>query len=232
MKRLLERTFVVEAAAERAWAELLAAERWPRWAQHLRSVQVTPPGPVGPASSATLKLTNHTRATVRVTEFEDERRFRGRAHFCGWVWATTTWSPPTTRVGRASPSPSTPPVPASTRSGPSLPASTPASWTVRSPDCRPCCDHPIRHGPHRALVLEEPRGGSTNSIERPLAARRPQRSAAGIGIAAGAGPDRGIQCGERGPVNITTPARATASLQATAAAQAEALWSSIRLGKR
>ena len=32
MKRLLERTFVVEAAAEQAWAELLAAEQWPRWA--------------------------------------------------------------------------------------------------------------------------------------------------------------------------------------------------------
>lgn len=81
MKRLLERTFVVEAAAERAWAELLAAERWPRWAQHLRSVQVTPPGPVRPGSSATLKLTNHTRAIVRVTEFQDGRRFRWEGSF-------------------------------------------------------------------------------------------------------------------------------------------------------
>src|SRR5829696_3592209 len=81
MKRLLERTFVVEAAAERAWAELLVAEQWPRWARHLRSVQVAPPGPVGPGSSATLKLTNHTRATVRVTEFEDGRRFRWEGSF-------------------------------------------------------------------------------------------------------------------------------------------------------
>jgi Polyketide cyclase / dehydrase and lipid transport len=81
MKRLLERTFVVEAAAERAWAELLAAEQWPTWARHLRRVQVTPPGPVGPASSATLRLTNRTRATVRVTEFEDGRRFRWEGSF-------------------------------------------------------------------------------------------------------------------------------------------------------
>jgi polyketide cyclase/dehydrase/lipid transport protein len=81
MKRLLERAFVVEAAAERAWAELLAAEQWPRWAQHLRSVQVSPPGPVGPGSSATLKLTNHTRATVRVTDFQDGRRFRWEGSF-------------------------------------------------------------------------------------------------------------------------------------------------------
>jgi Polyketide cyclase / dehydrase and lipid transport len=81
MKRLLERTFVVEAAAERAWAELLAAEQWPRWARHLRSVQVTPPGPVGPGSSATLRLKNRTKASVRVTEFEDGRRFRWEGSF-------------------------------------------------------------------------------------------------------------------------------------------------------
>ena len=81
MRRLLERTFTVEAAAEQAWAELLAAEQWPRWAQHLGSVQVTPPGPVGPGSSATLKLTNHTTATVRVTEFQDGRRFRWEGSF-------------------------------------------------------------------------------------------------------------------------------------------------------
>jgi uncharacterized membrane protein len=81
MRRLLERTFDVEASAERAWAELVAAEQWPRWARHLRSVQVTPHGPVGPASSATLKLTNRTTARVRVTEFQDGRRFRWEGSF-------------------------------------------------------------------------------------------------------------------------------------------------------
>jgi hypothetical protein len=81
MKRLLERSFVVEAAAERVWAELVEAERWPRWARHLRSVQVTPPGPIGAASSATLRLTNHTTATVSVTEFQDGRRFRWEGSF-------------------------------------------------------------------------------------------------------------------------------------------------------
>jgi hypothetical protein len=81
MKRLLERTFAVEAAAERAWDELIAAEKWPRWAQHLRSVQVTPPGSVGPGSSATHRLKNHTKASVRVTEFEDGRRFRWEGSF-------------------------------------------------------------------------------------------------------------------------------------------------------
>lgn len=81
MKRLLERTFPVETTDKRAWAELVAAERWPRWARHLRSVQVTPPGLVASGSSATLKLTNHTTATVRVTEFQDGRRFRWEGSF-------------------------------------------------------------------------------------------------------------------------------------------------------
>jgi Polyketide cyclase / dehydrase and lipid transport len=81
MKRLLQRTFAVEAAAERAWAELVAAEQWPRWARHLGSVQVAPPGPVGPGSSAMLRLENRTRVRVRVTEFEDGRRFRWEGSF-------------------------------------------------------------------------------------------------------------------------------------------------------
>jgi Polyketide cyclase / dehydrase and lipid transport len=81
VKRLVQRTFAVEAAAERAWAELVAAEQWPRWAPHLVSVQVAPPGPVGPGSSATLKLKNRTKARVRVTEFQDGRRFRWEGLF-------------------------------------------------------------------------------------------------------------------------------------------------------
>ena len=101
MKRLLERTFIVEAAAEQAWAELLAAEQWPRWAQHLRSVQVTPPGRVGPGSRATLKLKNRTKARVRVTEFEDGRRFRWEGSFL-WMGLGYDHLVTTDEVGRVS----------------------------------------------------------------------------------------------------------------------------------
>ena len=79
--RLLERSFLVEASAERAWAELVAAERWPSWAGHLRRVELFPPGPVGPASRARLELRNRTTAKVRVTQFEDGRRFRWDGSF-------------------------------------------------------------------------------------------------------------------------------------------------------
>ena len=188
MKRLLQRTFAVEAAAERAWAELVAAEQWPRWARHLRSVQVTPPGPVGPASSATLKLTNHTTATVRVTKFQDGRRFRWEGSFL-WLGLGYDHLVSTDDTGQVSvTSPSTPPVSASTRSGPSLPASTPATWTARSPDCRPSCDHLIRHGPRRVLVLEEPTSCSTRSVEAiPGGLVTAAFGAAEIGIAVEAG---------------------------------------------
>jgi hypothetical protein len=81
MQRLLERTFPVEASPDRAWAELVAAEGWPRWAGHLRRVEVSPPGPVGPGSRARLRLTNRTTAKVRVTEFEEGRRFRWDGSF-------------------------------------------------------------------------------------------------------------------------------------------------------
>ncbi len=101
MKRLLQRTFTVEAAAERAWAELVAAERWPRWARHLASVQVTPPGPVGPGSSATLRLRNRTTASVRVTKFEDGRRFRWEGSFL-WLGLGYDHLVTTDDTGRAS----------------------------------------------------------------------------------------------------------------------------------
>jgi hypothetical protein len=99
MKRLLERTFAVEATAERAWAELVAAQQWPRWARHLASVQVTPPGPVGPGSSATLKLTNHTTARMRVIEFQDGRRFRWEGSFL-WLGLGYDHLVTTDEVGR------------------------------------------------------------------------------------------------------------------------------------
>jgi Polyketide cyclase / dehydrase and lipid transport len=101
MKRLLQRTFPVEAAAERTWAELVAAEQWPRWAWHLASVQVTPPGPIGPGSRATLRLRNRTMARVRVTEFENGRRFRWEGSFL-WLGLGYDHLVATDEVGRVS----------------------------------------------------------------------------------------------------------------------------------
>lgn len=78
---MLERPFDVAAPAAAAWRALVAAADWPTWAPHLRRVEVTPRGPVGPSSTATLRLTNGTWAKVAVTEFEDRRHFRWEGSF-------------------------------------------------------------------------------------------------------------------------------------------------------
>jgi hypothetical protein len=81
MRRMLERSFDVQAAPSAASRVLVDAVDWPTWAPHLRRVEVTPPGPVGPSSRATLRLANGTSAKVAVTEFEDRRRFRWEGSF-------------------------------------------------------------------------------------------------------------------------------------------------------
>jgi len=93
-------------------------------------VQVAPPGPVGPGSSATLKLTNHHRRDRPVHHHLHRRRRRS-----GGQYARAA-------VRRRL---------------------RPQSRPVPSRDCRPSCDHPIRHGQRRVLVLEEP----TNSSGQP-----------------------------------------------------------------
>lgn len=76
MRRLLTRRFTVDAEPPQAWHTLITAEQWPTWAHHLRRVKLTPPGPVGPDSRATLTLRNRSRARVTVTEFVGGSHFR------------------------------------------------------------------------------------------------------------------------------------------------------------
>lgn len=99
MRRMLERSFDVQANATAAWRVLVDATDWPTWAPHLRRVEVTPPGPVGPSSAATLRLTNFTSARVAVTEFEDRRRFRWEGSF---LWLDLGYDHVVETLGRGS----------------------------------------------------------------------------------------------------------------------------------
>lgn len=76
MQRLLQRVFTVEAQPAPAWEKLIHAEQWPSWARHLRRVDLDPPGPVGPNTTAILRLRNGTSAKVRITDFVPGRSFR------------------------------------------------------------------------------------------------------------------------------------------------------------
>ena len=81
MQHLLTRTFEADTNASAAWNHLIAAEAWPSWAHHLSSVVLTPPGPASADTAAVLRLTNRTRATVAMTEFDDQHRFRWDGRF-------------------------------------------------------------------------------------------------------------------------------------------------------
>ena len=70
MQQLLTRAFEADTDASAAWNHLIAAEAW-----------LTPPGPVAANTAAVLRLTNRTRATVAVTEFDDQHRFRWDGRF-------------------------------------------------------------------------------------------------------------------------------------------------------
>ena len=81
MRTMLRRRFTVDAAPATAWQHIADAEQWPSWAQHLRTVELTPPGLVGPDTTAVLTLKNRTRATAAVTDFVDGHRFRWDGRF-------------------------------------------------------------------------------------------------------------------------------------------------------
>ncbi len=69
MIRLLSRTFEVPVSAADAWAFLADIDAWPRWAGHIRRIDVDPPGPAGPTTSGVIRLTNGITSTFRMTDF-------------------------------------------------------------------------------------------------------------------------------------------------------------------
>jgi len=77
MRRIVDRTFEVRARLETAWKVLADLESWPSWAPHIRSVEKSPPGPLGPDTRGALVLSTGIRSTFRMTEFVPGR---------SWIW--------------------------------------------------------------------------------------------------------------------------------------------------
>lgn len=69
MVRLLERQFEVSASVGDTWRVLARVWEWPRWARHIRRVDLTPAGVLGSDSSGAIRLRNGIRATFRMREF-------------------------------------------------------------------------------------------------------------------------------------------------------------------
>lgn len=54
---------------DQAWSVLAQVQDWPQWAGHIRRVDVSPPGALGPTSTGTLRLRNGISSTFRMSEF-------------------------------------------------------------------------------------------------------------------------------------------------------------------
>lgn len=71
----VRRSFTVDVPIDQAWARLAEVERWPEWAPHIRSVTVSPRGPLGPSSSGVLRLRRLGPTTFRMSAWSPRRRW-------------------------------------------------------------------------------------------------------------------------------------------------------------
>lgn len=82
---LLERQFEVSVSLTDAWRFLARVEEWPRWAAHIRCIDVSPSGGIGPDSSGYIHLRNGIRSTFRMSEFRPGRNWKWAGPF---LWLT------------------------------------------------------------------------------------------------------------------------------------------------
>jgi hypothetical protein len=74
---LVKREFIVDVAAQDAWAWLAVVEQWPSWAHHIKRVSLTPPGSLTSSSTGRFHLAGGLRSTFRMERFEPPVR---------WLW--------------------------------------------------------------------------------------------------------------------------------------------------
>ncbi|MEK6192037.1 MAG: SRPBCC family protein [Chloroflexota bacterium] len=74
---LLRRDFTVEAPLASAWHAFADVAAWPRWAPHIRHVNVVPPGLIGPASTGSLSFRPIGRSRFQISRYDEG---------AGWEW--------------------------------------------------------------------------------------------------------------------------------------------------
>jgi hypothetical protein len=89
MITLLRREFTADVPLEAAWRHLARVEQWPSWARHIKRVEVTPPGELGPHSTGVLHLSNGVRSAFTMTEFNPPRNWKWRGPF---LWLTVDYN--------------------------------------------------------------------------------------------------------------------------------------------
>ena len=72
--------FVVSVPRDTAWQHFNRATEWPSWATYIKSVELNPPGELGPTTVGTVNLHTGQTTVFRMTAFEP------RDH---WQWSTS-----------------------------------------------------------------------------------------------------------------------------------------------
>jgi hypothetical protein len=85
MITLIDREFTVNVSLERAWQHLAQLNEWPKWAHHIKQIEVHPQVELGPQSSGVIHLANGIRSTFRMTEFNPGRNWKWAGPF---LWLT------------------------------------------------------------------------------------------------------------------------------------------------
>src|SRR5262249_56330653 len=88
MKVLLRREFTVGLPPARAWNHLARVEQWPSWAKHIRHVEVTPAGELGPQSTGVIHLSNGVKSVFTITQFNPPHSWKWVGRF---LWATVEY---------------------------------------------------------------------------------------------------------------------------------------------
>jgi len=92
----LRREFEVAVPKGEAWAHLACPARWPSWAKHIKSVDVTPPGEVGPDTVGAVHLSNGITSRFRMTEFVPGVRWTWEG---GFLWLHVVYDHAFERLG-------------------------------------------------------------------------------------------------------------------------------------
>ncbi|MBA2609789.1 MAG: SRPBCC family protein [Actinobacteria bacterium] len=71
----VQRSFDVAVSPEAAWTRLAEVERWPEWAPHIKSVVVSPTGPLGPSSAGAVQIRGFGRNSFRMSVWKPHDRW-------------------------------------------------------------------------------------------------------------------------------------------------------------
>jgi len=72
--------FIVSVPRDAAWEHFNRATEWPSWASYIKSVELTPPGELGPTTIGTVNLQNGQTTVFQMTAFEPKDH---------WQWSTS-----------------------------------------------------------------------------------------------------------------------------------------------